>query len=208
MNKCMVLLFFIIAFINIIEGYQCRLYLYPDPGFGGTEYGPFDVGTHQSYPIPIQNGVFPMTSMSSMRIYAEGYMCHAKLYIGACGNGELIVERVAGPFQMASASSFSKDNQLNCAVVWSDATPKPTPHPSGTPSMLPSIAPTTPPSMAPSIAPTTPPSTAPTSSCLDYNNETSLDGNNEIREFNYKNIININNYHINKNIILEFNTSH
>eukprot|EP01084_Bolivina_argentea_P010592 19740_1 len=197
MKASMTLLFFIIAFINIIEGYQCRLYLYTNVDFTGGTYGPYDVGQWSA-------GAFPNDAMISMKLYAEGYWCHARLYVHECGN-ELIVDRTAAPFGSAEDRHFGQwDNALSCVDVWSDATPKPTPPPSETPTMDPSNAPTAPPSTAPSAAPTT----APTSSCLDYNNETSFDGNNEIREFNYKNIININNYHINKNIILEFNTSH
>eukprot|EP01084_Bolivina_argentea_P010589 19735_1 len=191
MNTSMILLFFIIAFINIIEGYQCRLYLYTHPGFSGVMYGPFDVGQHRY-------GAFPNDDISSMKLYAEGYWCTARLYRDDCH--DMIVERTAAPFGSASDTPIGNADDMSCVNVWSVATPKPTPYPSRTPTKAPSIAPTIP----PSTAPTTPP----TSSCLDYNNETSFDGNNEIREFNYKNIININNYHINKNIILEFNTSH
>eukprot|EP01084_Bolivina_argentea_P010588 19734_1 len=191
MNKYMILLLFIIAFINIIEGYQCRLYLWANSYFRGTEDGPYDVGDHSFGGAP--------NIVKSVRLYAQGYTCHSRLYSQYTCTGSSTQDLTVGPFQLTSVDVVLLPSTY-CFQVWSVATPKPTLHPSAPPS----TAPTAPPSTAPSAAPTT----APTSSCLDYNNETSFDGNNEIREFNYKNIININNYHINKNIILEFNTSH
>eukprot|EP01084_Bolivina_argentea_P095774 172174_1 len=173
------LLFYITIFIRIIEGYKCRLYLYTGINFGGYEHGPYDVGEQEPYGDPV---------FRSMRIYAEGYTCHVKAH-SFCNpiGGAVVSDLTAAPFQMTDdAGAFTAE----CAVVSADATPKPTLHPSQTPTS--------------SAAPTT----SPTSSCLDYNNETSFDGNNEIREFNYKNIININNYYINKNTVLEFITSY
>eukprot|EP01083_Nonionella_stella_P081307 223879_1 len=57
-------------------------------------------------------------------------------------------------------------------------------------------------------APSTQPSTSPTSSCFDYNNETSADGNAEIRQFDDKHITNIENYFMKDTFVLEFNSSH
>eukprot|EP01083_Nonionella_stella_P278799 948167_1 len=59
-----------------------------------------------------------------------------------------------------------------------------------------------------SASPTLTPSISPTSSCLDYNNETSDDGNNETRQFDDKQIANIDNYFTNGAYVLEFNSSH
>eukprot|EP01083_Nonionella_stella_P145361 455302_1 len=67
-----------------------------------------------------------------------------------------------------------------------------------------SIDPTT----APSMSPTSAPSMSPTSSCLDYNNETSADGNDEIRQFDDEYITNIDNYFTNYSFVSEFNSSH
>eukprot|EP01083_Nonionella_stella_P177032 621080_1 len=63
---------------------------------------------------------------------------------------------------------------------------------------------------APTPSPTTDtsaPSLAPTSSCLDYNNETSADGNNEMRQFDDKHITNIDSYFRNTTFVSEFNSS-
>eukprot|EP01083_Nonionella_stella_P204345 745008_1 len=83
-----------------------------------------------------------------------------------------------------------------CGKVSAVDTPSPTISPSGATSL-----PT-------SASPTLTPSTAPTSSCLDYNNETSDDGNDEIRQFDDKHIMDIDNYFTNGTLMLEFNSSH
>eukprot|EP01083_Nonionella_stella_P234749 826101_1 len=57
-------------------------------------------------------------------------------------------------------------------------------------------------------SPTTEPSSSPTSSCLDYNNETSADGNNEIRTFDEKHITNIDNYFMNDAFLSTFYSYH
>eukprot|EP01084_Bolivina_argentea_P316168 547968_1 len=169
MNTTMILLFLIIVFINIIEAYQCRLYIFTADG--ELQHGPYDVGQY--------------TGLAGARatIYAEGYWCYATLTTFFSGP---VISLTAAPF----GSDTGTGSFINSAEVWSVATP--------------SAAPTIAPSVAPSNSPTIPP----TSSCLDYNNETSYDGNNEIREFNYKDIININNYYTNNNTVLEFNTSY
>eukprot|EP01083_Nonionella_stella_P219343 785837_1 len=59
-----------------------------------------------------------------------------------------------------------------------------------------------------SVSPTLTPSISPTSSCFDYNNETSADGNDEIRQFDDKHITNIENYFMKDAVVLEFNSSH
>eukprot|EP01083_Nonionella_stella_P145360 455299_1 len=64
------------------------------------------------------------------------------------------------------------------------------------------------PTTAPSMSPTSAPSMSPTSSCLDYNNETSADGNDEIRQFDDEYITNIDNYFTNYSFVSEFNSSH
>eukprot|EP01083_Nonionella_stella_P234748 826099_1 len=48
------------------------------------------------------------------------------------------------------------------------------------------------------------PSSSPTSSCLDYNNETSADGNNEMRQFDDKHITNIDNYFMKDTFLSKF----
>eukprot|EP01084_Bolivina_argentea_P316167 547967_1 len=186
-NTTMILLFFAIVFINTIEAYQCRIYFYTGT-YSGSQFGPYDVGIHTSSQIAGNPG----PGLYSARIYAEGYWCYATLYTRFyCGDGGATKSLSAAPF---GSDEVIMPDLLSCAQVSSVATPNPTKYPSKL-----SIAPTT---------PSTAPTTAPTSSCLDYNNETSSDGNNEIQEFNYKNIINISNYYINKNTVLEFNTSY
>eukprot|EP01084_Bolivina_argentea_P151884 265047_1 len=112
----MILLFFIVRFINIIECYQCRLYVYTSTNYGGIESGPFDAGQH--YPLSVSD-------IQSMKIYAEGYTCHVKLYQNCCNCGT-VVDRTAGPFQMASDSGFFIPAlpHRGCADIWSYATPK------------------------------------------------------------------------------------
>eukprot|EP01084_Bolivina_argentea_P316166 547964_1 len=106
-------------------------------------------------------------SLFSARIYAEGYWCYATLYIQiTCGAG-LTASLNAAPFGSDAYENTIATYGVKCAEVWSVATPNPTKHPSES-----STAPTR--SAAPTIAPT--------SSCLDYNNETSSHGKNEIRE--------------------------
>eukprot|EP01083_Nonionella_stella_P088005 245008_1 len=57
-------------------------------------------------------------------------------------------------------------------------------------------------------SPTPEPSSSPTSSCLDYINETSADGNNGMRQFDDKHITNIHNYFINDAFLSTFYSSH
>eukprot|EP01083_Nonionella_stella_P003127 8907_1 len=58
-----------------------------------------------------------------------------------------------------------------------------------------------------STHPTSPPSISPTSSCLDYNNETSADGRNEMRKFDDEHITNVETYFMNTTFVLKFNSS-
>eukprot|EP01083_Nonionella_stella_P036871 100568_1 len=63
-------------------------------------------------------------------------------------------------------------------------------------------------SSACSDSPTQTPSTSPISSCLDYNNETSADGNKEMRQFDDQHITNIDNYFMNGTFVSEFDSSY
>eukprot|EP01083_Nonionella_stella_P016011 44771_1 len=68
------------------------------------------------------------------------------------------------------------------------------------------------PTQSPTLAPTSPslaPTHSPTSSCLDYKNQTSDDGDvDQLREFNDKHVTNIDNYFMNGTFVSEFNSSH
>eukprot|EP01083_Nonionella_stella_P016012 44773_1 len=200
MKRGNVLLFCITIFINIISGYKCALYLLTDPHFRGTEYGPFDVGSW-SY-----SGHFPNDAISSYFLHAAGYTCTVDVYKNGCGSGWMS-NSITQPYGDVSFDPWlggpSGDNQASCFRVTAVATPNPTNRPTSQ-TNIPSETPT----KTPTDAPTESPSTAPTSSCFDYNNGTSADGNDEIRQFDDKHITNIDNYFMNDTVVSEFNSSH
>eukprot|EP01083_Nonionella_stella_P036869 100565_1 len=172
----------VVISITIIDGWKCQLYLWEDNDYGGSQYGPFDVGTW----VP---GSYPEDVISSLKLYSGGYSCYVSLYGGNCNSG-LITSIGIGPNQFHPDSwlgGWSNDNVLSCVIMSAVATSSPT--------------------SAPSRA-TLPPTLPPTSSCSDYNNATSADGNNEMRQFDDQHITNIDNYFMNGTFVSEFDSSY
>eukprot|EP01083_Nonionella_stella_P035237 96232_1 len=181
-------------YINITDGYQCQLYHWVHPDFGstgGTQYGPLDVGQWQ-----ISNWI------QSAKLYSAGYDCHADFRASSC-SGNIFRTLDTPPFGVSSdASIIINDREgAECVDISAVATPNPTATPSEA-TLIPTSA-----TLIPTSA-TSAPSTSPTSSCLDYNNETSADGTNEITQFDDKHVINIANYFVNGTFLSEFNSSH
>eukprot|EP01083_Nonionella_stella_P059778 156475_1 len=167
-TQCNSLLFLIAISVPIavIDGWQCQLYLHTLQNGGGTTYGPFDVG--QSVNYAWRNNIWSAT------LHAAGYHCYAELNQRTCYS--TVTTLHTSPHDVTFVNDFTGDDyDTECVRIWAVATPNPT--------LMPSDA-------------SLPPTSAPTSSCLDYNNETSSDGNNEIRQFDDR-ILQIDNYFIN-----------
>eukprot|EP01083_Nonionella_stella_P005352 15454_1 len=97
----------------------------------------------------------------SGRLSSAGYYCHVDFYEWSF-SGDKYATMDATPFGVSSESViYYAANTQTCVRISAVATPSPTADPT-------------------SASPTSAPSTSPTSSCLDYNNETSTDGNNEM----------------------------
>eukprot|EP01083_Nonionella_stella_P174576 605618_1 len=191
------LLWIAIANVPFINGWKCALYLYSDFNYAG-EYGPYDVGYTAYNWNPNGYGLFPGvgTTIASSKLWAAGYSCHAELYEDACQPSTTFKWMSTGAHLVTSDPAIGNTrNTCRCVYVYAVATPNPTSAPSRV---------TLPPT---STSPTSPPSTSPISSCYDYNNETSADGNNEMRHFNEKHITNIENYFMNGTFVSEFNSS-
>eukprot|EP01083_Nonionella_stella_P315621 1140589_1 len=197
-NRFLIWITFAIS-ITIIDGWKCRLYLWTDADYNGGQYGPLDVGSWRY-------GAFPNDAITSVRLDSAGYYCYADLWAGDCGSSRIKGTMTAYPHGSSSDNClgcWSNNDVLSCANVWAVATPNPTPAPSGA-----TLPPSLPPTASPSTSPTTPPSASPTSPCFDYNNETSDDGNDEIRQFDGEHITNIDHYFMNSTSLLHFNSSH
>eukprot|EP01083_Nonionella_stella_P088187 245602_1 len=189
-------LFWIIAAISIsiVDGWKCQVYLYSCVDFGCFEYGPFDVGTW------VYNTHFPNTGISSIQLSAAGNYCYGDFYRStSCSSLHFNLPRQTVPphglVKQPKLYTTDDENNLFCFRIFAVDTPNPTPAPSDA---------TLPPT---SLSPTSTPSTSPISSCSDYNNETSGDGNHEIRQFDGKHVTNIDNYFMNGTFVLEFNSS-
>eukprot|EP01083_Nonionella_stella_P185690 677691_1 len=185
--------------ITIIDAWKCALYGYHGYDFSGAQWGPFDVG--EWHP-----GAFPNDDVSSVKLYAAGYHCYASMYIHVCHDRLHSID--ASPHSVRTDSGSpngiaNQDDVISCIIISAVATPNPTPAPSGA-----TLPPSLPPTASPSTSPTTPPSASPTSPCFDYNNETSDDGNDEIRQFDGEHITNIDHYFMNSTSLLHFNSSH
>eukprot|EP01083_Nonionella_stella_P241005 841954_1 len=191
--RCNCLLFWITFAISIagIDSWKCQLYAYNNYNYGGTRWGPFDVGTWRA-----DHGAFGQDTVSSVKLYSAGYHCYTTMYIHSGCSSRLHSIDVSPHGYRGDdgccTGIANQDNVISCIVVSAVATPNPTPAPSGV-----TLSPTS----SPTVAPTSSPTASPLSVCLDYKNETSGDGDNDIR-FNHEHIINIDNYFANMAFVL------
>eukprot|EP01083_Nonionella_stella_P108312 314881_1 len=178
MNRWYFTIFFFCTAINAwIMPFKCALYMWTDTS-GGTRTGPLHEGSWL-----YSGSSWPNDAIQKFILYAQGYTCCVAVYGNGCG-GNLLRNRCAEPSGSVSYSGSELYNGDTCFVVTATATPNPTKRPtqpSNHPTEIPTIA-------------TTLPTFAPTSSCVDYKNETSDDGHDEMRPFNAQHVTTIDNY--------------
>eukprot|EP01083_Nonionella_stella_P151466 483935_1 len=173
------------SFIAIIHGWKCQLYFWTGSEYTGNQWGPFDVGEWAT------NTGGSYRQIVSAKLYSSGYYCHTDFVEFYC-NSKVIATLDASPFGISSIRMIYNSPMFNagCGKVSAVDTPSPTISPSGATSLPTSASPTL------------------IRQFDDYNNETSDDGNDEIRQFDDKHIMDIDNYFTNGTLMLEFNSSH